>query len=850
MLASTPAFERPVAPMNRFVVTMICLGLLVGCGGDGAPAPTSSPPTTPAPAPPAPAPPQPEPPGVPTGLRVSASGENFIEWRWTAVTGAGGYDVQFSRDAVFTTEDEIVARAAEELSYRREGLAAGTSAYVRVRSALGSGEDRITSDWSPHVTGMTAPEPPPPEPAPEPAAPAPGADGKRILLELAPEDTVPPRPFDLNRRTVEFTPGGSGGYSRSVRQLAWESDIGPAVADGSAVAFGDFQFPFAGRDWDTFHISSAGVITFDGALTYEGSESNLSMREHAEIDLVKYPTIAPLYKPYLGFASKHGVTDDRVAQHVAVFPDRVVVTWVTSEPERWPHGASTKRLARFQVVLTVDGNVRFNYADAPFGDGAVGLFPNEKIEKDAIIGHLVDETDPELPGHVDILDVTIYASNAPGVIVEWRTRSSIPAPEEGTSYSYRLYFDTDLPFWTQYDRSDRDFYWEVEIEPGGQRHARGGHVLPGDSPDRVAMWADTRDLSGIAAAVTAGAWHFADDTKGDRASRPVRIELPDALRVDLSRSDARFSNQQSEVFHYRSTPNTETIACRIVEHFGDVFDFMVFHSEFAYDVQRHGSSWYGYYGNTGVVEGTGYVGDRKAPCGEGRLKGHIYRPWWIWDRRVFEVTPGRYHPDNIGFDRGLYSFSHELAHTWVDNAFYMRNGKKESLSVEHHWRDDLHLPAAFPWRTDAGRHQSLMGLLTWWGENSDGTFARRSVSKSALGFSWLDLYAMGLAQASEVPDMFIVRNAMYIGRGRYRGDKEVVSIEQIIEADGPREPTFANAQKDFNVAFLYLLEPGQTPSPEPLEWHTRFLDQAVAHWFHVTGGRSRLTTDIPSVTSR
>ena len=152
--------------MNRIVAVSICICALVGCGGDGAP--TTSPPPAPTPAPPVPPPPPPVPPGVPSGLRVSASSEDFIEWTWNAVEGADGYDVQFSPNEAFTSEDEIIARTGEELSYRREGLAAGTSAYLRVRSASGSGDDRITSDWAAHVTGMTAaPEPTiPPPPAP------------------------------------------------------------------------------------------------------------------------------------------------------------------------------------------------------------------------------------------------------------------------------------------------------------------------------------------------------------------------------------------------------------------------------------------------------------------------------------------------------------------------------------------------------------------------------------------------------------------------------------------------------------------------------------------------------------
>ena len=93
---------------------------------------------------------------------------DFIEWRWTPVEGVSGYDAQYSANEAFTDEDEIIARTAEEISYRKDGLEAGASAYLRVRSATGTGEERVTSDWSTHVTGMTMEAPPPPEP---PAAP-------------------------------------------------------------------------------------------------------------------------------------------------------------------------------------------------------------------------------------------------------------------------------------------------------------------------------------------------------------------------------------------------------------------------------------------------------------------------------------------------------------------------------------------------------------------------------------------------------------------------------------------------------------------------------------------------------
>ena len=159
-----------------WVVMLILLfgaGLFVAaCGDEEVPSPTTPAPPPPAPTPPpAPEPePAPEPPAVPVGLRISASGMDFIEWSWNAVEGVSGYDVQYSANEAFTEEDETIARTAEEISYRRDGLEAGASAFLRVRAAAGMGEERVTSDWSTHVTGMTA-EPEPEVPA-APAAPA------------------------------------------------------------------------------------------------------------------------------------------------------------------------------------------------------------------------------------------------------------------------------------------------------------------------------------------------------------------------------------------------------------------------------------------------------------------------------------------------------------------------------------------------------------------------------------------------------------------------------------------------------------------------------------------------------
>ena len=146
----------------------------------------------------------------------------------------------------------------------------------------------------------------------------------------------------------------------------------------------------------------------------------------------------------------------------------------------------------------------------------------------------------------------------------------------------------------------------------------------------------------------------------------------------------------------------------------------------------------------------------------------------------------------------------------------------------------------------------------FWSDNGDGTFTVTTNFGGASGLSWLDLYAMGLAEASEVPDLFVLRNlepapgndrprrsGQY--RGTFHADKEVISIDQIVAAMGPREPPATRSRKEFNIGFVYLLKPGKTPTPVLLQLHKDYIDRVVEYWSDVTGGRSRITVAVPGV---
>ena len=272
------------------VLALGLVAMIPACGEEETPAPTTPTTPTPPPAPPPP-PPTPDPPAIPTGLRISDSGADFIEWRWTPVEGVSGYDVQFSANEAFTSEDEIIARTAEEISYRREDLAAETSGYLRVRSAAGAADDRITSGWSTHVTGTTAAATPP-EPD-RPAAPSglevsrrgdnfiewswnavTGADGYQVQHSgrSAIEDTDPSRFLEGKDNTTFRVPNLDSLTSRYLRVRAYVGTVGePVFGDWSATERGTTGGPPAPTQLAAPTDLSVGNLTRD-SITLEWDE--------------------------------------------------------------------------------------------------------------------------------------------------------------------------------------------------------------------------------------------------------------------------------------------------------------------------------------------------------------------------------------------------------------------------------------------------------------------------------------------------------------------------------------------------------------------------------------------------
>ena len=315
--------------------------------------------------------------------------------------------------------------------------------------------------------------------------------------------------------------------------------------------------------------------------------------------------------------------------------------------------------------------------------------------------------------------------------------------------------------------------------------------------------------------------------------------------VDLSQSQSRVSNLHQEVFHSRiiSNPKLSDVVCHLMRTLGDEFDLFVHHSESRVDkLGFRSTTWGG--GGLAKLDG----------CTQGRFKGSWTHPVWMKSRVLFDATP--FWESDDGFDYGLWLFAHEFGHHWLAYFSYDKSGQLKPLMYPFseggcscHWRRELHTPAPFPWGEGVFGPSSIMDGK-FWVDHGNGRFSGHG-NNSQGGFSWLDLYAMGLADAEEVPDMFILRNLQFdpdsSEDGIYTADKEIISIDQIVATPGLPVPSNPDSQTVFNAGFVYLLEPGQTPSGDMLALHARHKDRVPGYWSRITGGRSRITTVIPRI---
>jgi hypothetical protein len=701
--------------------------------------------------------------------------------------------------------------------------------------------------------------------------------GDLIVMELDEGALGKTNLFDLVGRTLRFTPQGSH-YRVENEPLQWDSDFGPKVT-GPEVTLRQFRFPFSGQAWNSFHVGRTGSIRFgsadqqdrqfpagpgDGGVSIGRFEP---LADAASTLIDSAPAICVFFKPRM--------SGDRYVKELA---DRVIVTWDLTEPfGNIQDFTWFKTVNRFQAVLHRDGSIDMSYKDLAAKDAIVGVYPVLSGPEKPLLS-ISAEPQPTLAAHLDVRNLKV--SIVDGVLLRVSLETRGPALAEGDAaidgITYRVRFDEKQAAPTNASSSHPSIVWTIR---GLARYVRSPRYVasgPGTFR-RVQVSGNTIVMQGVVPAELRKAQQIAVSAEiaAPGSPEPVARLTPHDFRLtgmsdpevhlsSLSRKDGPFPVVY-ESFHYLSLPRPEDLSCTVIKALGDKFDFLAYYSDFRIDNQEAGTPSDGPKG--GNVLGTGEnQHDVEAYCTQGRFQWGYVQPVYVGSNQMQENPPD---DAPVGSDRDITFFTrqlaegspdgkvrpynyamsqlgHEMGHRWA--AFVSAKVGGETIPLGPvHWARGLQAPVAFPYQRPT--EASAMGGGVWQ-DNFDGTYTQLDDDYyvPATGYSYLDLYLMGLISAAEVPDFFILKNLVAAGRDAnghaiFKADRTKVTIQDVIAAEGPRSPDVVHSQRNFNTGFVLIVEHGQAPTHTLVERADAIRQRWIDYWATTTGHRASMATN-------
>jgi hypothetical protein len=645
--------------------------------------------------------------------------------------------------------------------------------------------------------------------------------------------------FDLENKTLRFTPADGGGYTLQALALQWQE--GGSAIEGTAVSL-PFAFPFGEKTWEQVHVNPTGTISFGQ------SESAAWGRHPGWADATMHSMGSMISgQAAVGavrmIAALWGLNDEgkgRITTQVDA--SGLLATWETVRRNARDSGpAQPAGTNLFQAFLRPDGSIDLSYKKVPERDGIVGLFPGS-----AVGGTTLDSADDPVDSalsEVDVRNLTVRAAGA-NVKFTFTMAANLPTEVSTGRLMHRVfleYGEQKCEVWSFIAdavtaSSQCGFTPAVRLD---------GNVLefivPRDdlSADGSFGWhADVvwDERPGLFDQVSVGAYR--------------RVTLsPD--RLDISRASGRLFGNSYEVFHFPvMSKNHAGVSRQIYSQHPADDDLAIVLLDFRVDsIYAAGTG----SGRINVpIQGIGSpytwstsTSPRAEAFGSAKLQASAL-PQYLWALPFAETySDGTYTTRKFG--RFIDWAAHELVHSWAASLKFLNplTGKIEPLYADEpckcHWDPGLHLPSYYSVISEYSTgyaESSPMGTNqgNYWMENDLGAFTKQSKPYHfPSGLSALDLYVMGLLPPEEVPDTFIVRPD---AQGRMQ--KVPVRIGDIIAAMGPRRPTYAESQKEFTLNFYLMSEDGRQPSAEDLKQVQKMRDQLARHFSLISGGRMKI----------
>ena len=214
---------------------------------------------------------------------------------------------------------------------------------------------------------------------------------------------------------------------------------------------------------------------------------------------------------------------------------------------------------------------------------------------------------------------------------------------------------------------------------------------------------------------------------------------------------------------------------------------------------------------------------------------------------VHQLAEGSPEGKPLPYNYAMSHLGHEMGHRWAAYVSAKVNGETISLGPWPHWAPGLQAPVPFPYQRPT--EASTLGGGVWQ-DNFDGTYTQLhdGYFVPATGYSYLDLYLMGLISAAEVPDFFILNNLVPVGKDAnghpiFKAERTKVTIQDVIAVEGQRLPDVDHSQRRFNTGIIVLVEHGQSPSREHIERANGIRQRWIDYWETTTGHRASMTVN-------
>ncbi|ANM31474.1 hypothetical protein ABI59_20740 [Acidobacteria bacterium Mor1] len=569
---------------------------------------------------------------------------------------------------------------------------------------------------------------------------------------------------------------------------------------------------FGGQSRDRMWITPTNVVAFESPAPPQrvGLCNKGCFLDEGQVLLDRVPRVSP-YEHGTSFYGQNAFARGET--------DRIIVTWQYADPANLD----------VQVVFFYDGRIRFNYnavSGIPWGAPLV-VTGNDSFWSDLRLGGNVGD-----PAG----DVTIAAPDGPALDL-----LSASARQVGESELLEVTFTLASP--PPADNEDRLFYQLVLRDQANDEETIGSLFYQWQ--DGAFRWmTEPAAVEGSTfrlylrlnnLAVTGNSLHLTVNTfrgetpfeQGDSVAWTAEFEpTADAAMLDLS-SELPVTTGPEPVYEAFTLPSLQTgeVLTALTPQFeviGEIEALQILQNLWT-DIFFFAGGYHAG-GNSGA-EGVGF-GSSEAPR-----------------------SPSLLHVNNIDAysdeEWNMTVLSHEFGHRWLYHFAMEENGEpSRSLNpASSHPAGYVHTPAVQS--VYKPLDYSVMGG-SWWTDNGNGTFSTPSETDGGSnGFSWHELYLLGLADPAEVADWWYIDNAFPPQPSAYWSDNDTtvagtrvpVTIEQIIAEEGPRDPAYPQSRQDFLTPMVLVVRPGQFDADD-LDTVETMCNTWQTRWNQATAGRS------------